>query len=234
MHLAHELDGHLELLGGFEQLVVSQARDLCDLGVDEPHVADGLHDVARSGLAFRADHRRALCNAAQRLAQIACSAYERHLELRLVDVVDVVGGGEDLGLVDVVDVDRLEHLCLDEVADAALRHDGDAHGLLDAANHRGVAHAAHATGGTDVGGDALERHDGARARLLCDFCLLWRGHVHNHASLEHLGKLAVELDAFGGAGGLFVHVLSPSCLRFLPERRLRVNWHLKNAQIHIK
>ena len=35
-------------------------------------------------------------------------------------------GRQDLGLVDVVDLERLEHLRLGEVADARLRHDRDA------------------------------------------------------------------------------------------------------------
>ena len=48
-----------------------------------------------------------------------------HLEGVLVDVVQLVRRGEDLRLVDVVDAQRLEHLRLDEVADARLGHDRD-------------------------------------------------------------------------------------------------------------
>ena len=58
------------------------------------------------------------------------------LERPLVDVVRLVGGRQDLGLVDVVDLERLEHLGLDEVADARLRHHGDRDGLLDLADLR--------------------------------------------------------------------------------------------------
>ena len=60
-------------------------------------------DVARARLALGADHRRAFADAAQRLAQVAAAADERDRELPLVDVVLLVGGGEHLALVDVVD-----------------------------------------------------------------------------------------------------------------------------------
>ena len=43
-------------------------------------VADGLDDVARAGLALGADHRRALGDPAQGLAQVAGAAHERHRE----------------------------------------------------------------------------------------------------------------------------------------------------------
>ena len=114
-------------------------------------------------------------------------------------MVRVVGRGQHLGLVDVVDIDGLQHLGLHEVADAALCHNGDGHGLLDALDHLRVAHAGHAAGGTDVSGDALERHDGASTSLLGDVRLLRRGDVHDDAALQHLGKLAVQGNAlFGG------------------------------------
>ena len=95
-----------------------------------------------------------------------------HREVVLVDVMLLVGGGEDLGLVDVVDAERLQDLRLDEVADAALGHDRDGdrgHDLLD---HRRVGHARDAAGGADVGGHALERHDRHGAGVLGDLGLL--------------------------------------------------------------
>ena len=50
-------------------------------------------------------------------------------------------GRQHLGLVDVVDLERLEHLRLDEVADARLRHDGDRDLGLDLADLAGIGHA---------------------------------------------------------------------------------------------
>ena len=55
-----------------------------------------------------------------------------------------------------------------------------------------VAHAGNAAGGTDVGGDALERHHRAGTSVLSDLRLLGRGDVHDHAALEHLGQITVE------------------------------------------
>src|SRR3712207_8183311 len=55
-------------------------------------------------------------------SQVGGAAHERHGERPLVDVVGLVGRGEHLGLVDVVDADGLQHLRLDEVPDAGLGH----------------------------------------------------------------------------------------------------------------
>ena len=110
-------------------------------------------------------------------------------------MIGIVGGGEHLGFVDIVDVDGLQHLRLDEMPDAALRHDGDGHGLLDPFDHLRVAHAGHAARRADVGGNALERHDGAGSGLLGDVRLLGRGDVHDDAALQHLGELAIQGNA---------------------------------------
>ena len=91
----------------------------------------GVDDVAGAGLALRADHRRALRDATQSLAEIGRAADERHLERPLVHVVRDVRGREHLGLVHVVDLERLQDLRLDEVADAALGHHRDRHRLFD-------------------------------------------------------------------------------------------------------
>ena len=99
---------------------------MADAAGDVAQVAHGLDDVAGAGLALGADHRRALGDAPKRLAQVGRAADERDLEGLLVDVVGLVGGGQDLGLVDVVDLERLEDLSLGEVADPGLGHDRDA------------------------------------------------------------------------------------------------------------
>ena len=155
-------------------------------------MAHGLHDVARPRLALGADHRRALGDAAQRFTEVPCAADEGDVEAGLVDVVPVVRGRENLALVDVVNLDGLQNLRLRKMADAAFRHHRDGDGVLDALNHLRVAHPRHAARRADIRGDALERHDGAGARSLGDFRLLGRGDVHNHAALEHLGKIFVQ------------------------------------------
>ena len=164
----------------------------------DAHVAHRLDDVAGAGLALGPDHRRALADAAQRLAEVAAAAHERHLELVLVDVVLLVGRGQHLGLVDVVDLERLEHLGLGEVADAALGHDRDADRLLDLADQLRVAHARHAAELADVRRHALEGHDRDGARLLGDPRVVGGHDVHDHAAREHAGE-----PDLGGPGGSF-------------------------------
>jgi hypothetical protein len=56
----------------------------------------------RPRLALRADHRGALADAAQRFAEVRRPAHERDLVGPLVDVVRLVGRGQDLRLVDVI------------------------------------------------------------------------------------------------------------------------------------
>src|SRR5215217_110939 len=156
---AHEVERRLELLGGGRQLHVVERLEAPDLRADPAQVAHGLDDVAGAGLALGADHRRALADPPQRLAEAGGAADERHLEGPLVDVVGLVRGREHLGLVDVVDLERLQHLGLGEVADAGLRHHRDRDGLMDPADQQRVGHARDAAVAADVGRDALERHD---------------------------------------------------------------------------
>ena len=146
----------------------------------------------------------------------ARAADERHGELRLVDVPRVVGGREDLRLVDVVDFYRFKYPCLGDVSDAAFRHNGNRDRRLDAFYHRGIAHARDAAGRADIGGDAFERHDGACAGGLGDFRLFGRCHVHYHAALEHLRKVAVQFLSVAHKSLLVV----PKDASIIPRRGL--------------
>ena len=131
----------------------------------------------------------------QRLAEIGRAADEGHLEGELVDVVALVGRGQHLGLVDVVDLERLQDLGLGEVADPRLGHDRDRHRLLDALDHRRIGHAGDAAVAADVGRHALQRHHRTGAGLLGDPCLLGRDHVHDHAALQHLGQAGLDPES---------------------------------------
>jgi hypothetical protein len=62
-------------------------------------------EKAVSHLSLGPNHGCPLGHAAERLAQVAASAYERHVEVVLVGVVVLVGHGQHLGLVDVVCAD---------------------------------------------------------------------------------------------------------------------------------
>ncbi|CAM0904951.1 unnamed protein product [Alopecurus aequalis] len=190
--LHDEVVGRGDALGVGEDLVVVHAAEGADIAHDGADVADGLDDVACASLALGADHGGALADAAEGLTEVAAAADEGDAEVVLVDVVGVVGEREDLALVDVVDADGLEDLGLDEVADAGLSHDGDGDGALDLADHAWVGHAGDAALGADVGGDALERHDGAGSGLLSDTRLLGVDDVHDDAAAQHLGQAHLD------------------------------------------
>ena len=200
--LGDELVGGGELLGGHVELVLGQRGQATDLIADRAHVGHRVGDVPGSGLPLGTDHGRALGDAAQRLTQVGGSAHERNGEGLLVDVVGVVGRGEDLGLVDVVHAEALEDLGLHEVTDTGLGHDRDGDRLDDAGDEVGVAHAGDAALGSDVGGDALERHDGDGSSVLGDTGLLGRDDVHDDASLEHVRHAAFDGEGAGAGSGL--------------------------------
>ena len=105
---ADELVGRAVDLGGVVELFVAEDGEGLDLADDLAHVLDGVDDVAGAGLALGADHGCAFGDAAEGFAEVAGSADEGRGEGVLVDVVDLVGGGEDLGLVDEVDAERLQ------------------------------------------------------------------------------------------------------------------------------
>ena len=180
------------LLRGGVELVLAHRLQRADRTEHRAHVRDGVDDVARTRLALRADHRRALGDPAQRLAEVRRTAHERDGERPLVDVMLDVGGRQDLGLVDVVDLERLEDLRLGEVPDPALRHHGDRDGLLDLLDLLGIAHPRDAAVAADVGRDALERHDRARTRVLRDARLVGVDDVHDDAALQHLGEARLD------------------------------------------
>ena len=144
--LAHLLVGGAQRLCLGHQLLFGHGLESADAVPDGAHVAHRLHDVAGAGFAFRAHHRGAFADAAERLPEVTAAADEGNLERVLVDVVTLVRGGEHLGLVDIIHAHRFEQLRLDEVADATLRHHGDGDGVHDARDHVGVGHAGDAAG----------------------------------------------------------------------------------------
>ena len=117
-------------------------------------------------------------------------------KLGLVDVALLIGGGEDLALVDVIDLQGLEDLGLHEMADPGLGHDRDGDALFDLGDHLRVRHAGHPAVPADIRGHPLQGHDGHGARLFGDLRLFHIGHVHDHAALEHLGELDIQFVSF--------------------------------------
>lgn len=198
--LAQQLDVNLELTSKLAETnnaaLGKSSLSLGNVPVDSLHVADSLDNVTGAGFALGPDHGSALGNTAQGLAQVTAAADKGHAKGALLDVALVVGGRQDLGLVNVVDAQGLEDLALDEVADAGLCHDGDGDGVLDLLDHGRVGHAGDAAVLADIGGDSLEGHDGAGTSFFGDAGLLGVGDVHDDAALEHLGETGLE-----GEGG---------------------------------
>ena len=169
---------------------------------DGAHVANGFDDIAGAGFALGANHGRAFGDAPQRFAQIARAADERNVEIVLPDVIFFVGGSEHFALVDEIHFQRFEHFRFGEVADADLGHDRNADGLHDFANDFEGGHARDAAFLANVGGHALERHDGAGAGFFGDSRLLGVGDVHDDAALEHFGEADLYTPFVGTFGVL--------------------------------
>ncbi len=170
----------------------------------------GVGDVAGAGLTLGADHRRALVDAAQGLTEVGGTADEGNREVPLVDVVGVVGRGQDLGLVDVVHAEGLQDLRFDEVADPGLGHDGHGHGRDDLVDHVRIGHAGHAALGADIGRNAFQRHHGHGTGVFGDAGLLGVDDVHDDAALEHLRHAALDAvaarDVLGGRAGFAAYI----------------------------
>ena len=192
--LLHQADRRAQLLRPVVELGRIGLRDLADVTEDRPQVPHRFDDVAGASLALRADHRRPLGDAPQRLAQVRRAAHERHRERPLVDVVRLVGRREHLTLVHVVDTERLEDLRFSEVTDAGLCHHRDRDHGLDALDHLRVAHASHTAIAADVGRHSLERHHRAGTGVFGDLGLIRGDDVHDDAALQHLGQPALHRE----------------------------------------
>src|SRR6202011_5425639 len=79
--LHDEVIGRAQSLGFGHELVAAKRLQATNAALHRAHVAHRLDDVARSRLALGADHRGTLADAAECLAEIACSAYKWDGEL---------------------------------------------------------------------------------------------------------------------------------------------------------
>lgn len=109
----------------------------------------------------------------------------------LLDVVSVVGWGEDFRFVDVVYANGFEdlfgkllsfeflvggqraYLAFDKVTNSCLCHDWDCDSCHDLLDHLRVRHACHPSLSSDICRHSLESHDCNCAGLLCYSCLTW-------------------------------------------------------------
>ena len=133
---ANEFIRRLVLLGGGVEFLLGEHGERAHFAGDLAHVLHGVDHVAGAGFALGADHGRAFGDAPQSLAQIARAADEGSGEGVLVDVVRLVGGGQNFALVDEIDAQFLQDLRFGEVADAGLGHHGNGNGLDDLLDQR--------------------------------------------------------------------------------------------------
>lgn len=153
---------------------------------------DGLDDISRARLSFRADHGSTFVDAPQRLTEISGATDERNLEWSFIDVRKRICGREDFGLIDEVDLKFLEDPRLSRVPDAHLRHDGDRYRSLDLLDELRVTHTSYSAMRTDIARDALEGHHRACTSLFGNLGLLCRDDIHDHPTLEHACEIFAE------------------------------------------
>src|SRR5713226_5630422 len=156
-------------------------------------MAHRFDNIAGAGFALRADHGRALADAPQGLAQVACAAYKRHREEMFVDVEMLVSRCQHLGFIDAIHADGLQNLGFYEMSNTTLRHHRNSHRLFNLNNQFGIAHTRHAALRANIGWHPLQRHHRRGSRVLRDTRLLSVDHVANYAALEHLWKIALNL-----------------------------------------
>jgi hypothetical protein len=100
----------LDLLGIGEELIVIHQLSLADLRLDSAAVTDSLDNVTGTGLTLGADHGSTLVDATKSLTEVLAAADEGDLVVVLVDMVGVIGRGQDLRLVNVINSEGLDDL----------------------------------------------------------------------------------------------------------------------------
>mmetsp|Transcript_9999 Transcript_9999/g.30690 ORF Transcript_9999/g.30690 Transcript_9999/m.30690 type:complete len:344 (-) Transcript_9999:7-1038(-) len=202
--LLEQMERSLNLLGVGVELVLVHRLDELYLAHESARVANGLDDVAGTGLSLGADHCRAFGDAAQSLTQIAAATDKRDGEVVLVGVVVLVGHCQHLRLVNVVSANLLKDLALDEVANTRLGHYGDGDGRFDFFDHLGVRHAGDTAILTNICRHALQRHHRTGTGLFCNPRLLRVDHVHDDSAFKHLCHASLDCEGalVGRHGGL--------------------------------
>lgn len=83
-------------------------------------------DISGAGFALRPDHGCAFGDTTEGFAQVPAAADEGDLVVVFGDVVEVVGGSEDFGFIDVVNANGFEDLFIihhNRVRSDIIRHD---------------------------------------------------------------------------------------------------------------
>jgi len=80
------------------------------------------------------------------------------------------------------------------MTNAALGHHRNGNGVHDLEDHFRVTHTRHTPIGTDIGGNAFQRHNGARAGVFSYFGVLGVDHIHDHPAFQHLRQSLFNLE----------------------------------------
>lgn len=102
-----------------------------DLTHDEADIADNLNDIASAGLTLGVYHGGTLADMVKGLIEVMTVIDEGNTEVVLIDVIFIIGRGENLGLIDVVNTDGLKNEGYDKVANVSLSHDWNGDGALN-------------------------------------------------------------------------------------------------------
>ena len=116
------MEGSLNVLGVSVELFLAHNASLPNFALHSSLMPNSLNDITCTSLTFRTNEGGALGNATEGLAEVPSTANEWHLERMLVDVVLIIRGCEDLGLVDVVDSNCLKDLFFEVNSTARLAH----------------------------------------------------------------------------------------------------------------
>ena len=186
VYVAYQLVRGLQLLGCLVELILAHRYQATDFALHQAHVTHSLYYIAGTWFALSTNHGSPLGNTAQGLAKVLGTTHKGHIELGLIDMIDVIGWAEHLALVDIINLDGLQDLSLGNMTDTALGHHGNSYSLLDATNHLRVAHTANTSCCTDVGRNTFEGHYSAGTSLFGYLGLLGSSHVHYNTTLQHL------------------------------------------------
>mmetsp|Transcript_23980 Transcript_23980/g.51763 ORF Transcript_23980/g.51763 Transcript_23980/m.51763 type:complete len:312 (+) Transcript_23980:175-1110(+) len=183
----------LKHFGSYKEFILRHASQTLNLRLNSSGMTHGLNNVSSTSLTLGTKEGGTLGNTTKCLTKVTASTHEGNIEHGLINVVHLIGHGQNLRLINVVNFACLEDLGLDKMSDTGLGHDGDGDGVLDFENHGWVGHAGYSAIAADVCGDALEGHDCYGSGGFCDFGLFYVHDIHNHSSLEHLRQTLLDL-----------------------------------------
>ena len=96
-------------------------------------------------------------------------------------MVHIVCGRKYFTFINIININGLQHLRFNKMADTAFRHHRDGNGFLNLPDHLGIAHAGYAAGSPDVSRYSFQSHH--RHRSGRDFGLFRTGYIHNDPAL---------------------------------------------------